>query len=103
MIRRPPESTRTDTLFPDTTLFRSRAHGDADIGLRQRRGIVDAIARHGDLAAFALKLPDDARLVLRKHVGADLVDAEPRGDGPRSSLIFPVGPHDAQATRLKRL
>src|SRR3546814_4790326 len=23
MIRRPPESTRTDTLFPDTTLFRS--------------------------------------------------------------------------------
>src|SRR3546814_20405882 len=28
MIRRPPRSTRTDTLFPYTTLFRSRA-GDA--------------------------------------------------------------------------
>src|SRR3546814_8408653 len=26
MIRRPPRSTRTDTLFPDTTLFRSVAH-----------------------------------------------------------------------------
>src|SRR3546814_3877105 len=26
MIRRPPRSTRTDTLFPDTTLFRSRNH-----------------------------------------------------------------------------
>src|SRR3546814_17102752 len=25
MIRRPPRSTRTDTLFPDTTLFRSAA------------------------------------------------------------------------------
>src|SRR3546814_6697548 len=25
MIRRPPRSTRTDTLFPDTTLFRSRS------------------------------------------------------------------------------
>src|SRR3546814_8856279 len=25
MIRRPPRSTRTDTLFPDTTLFRSNA------------------------------------------------------------------------------
>src|SRR3546814_16433402 len=24
MLRRPPRSTRTDTLFPDTTLFRSR-------------------------------------------------------------------------------
>src|SRR3546814_9299885 len=27
MIRRPPRSTRTDTLFPYTTLFRSRAQG----------------------------------------------------------------------------
>src|SRR3546814_10329823 len=26
MIRRPPRSTRTDTLFPYTTLFRSRAY-----------------------------------------------------------------------------
>src|SRR3546814_15747940 len=28
MIRRPPRSTRTDTLFPYTTLFRSRAWAD---------------------------------------------------------------------------
>src|SRR3546814_13241778 len=27
MIRRPPRSTRTDTLFPYTTLFRSRSSG----------------------------------------------------------------------------
>src|SRR3546814_18357997 len=27
MIRRPPRSTRTDTLFPYTTLFRSSANG----------------------------------------------------------------------------
>src|SRR3546814_15444034 len=32
MIRRPPRSTRTDTLFPYTTLFRSRRErGAADI------------------------------------------------------------------------
>src|SRR3546814_9127893 len=30
MIRRPPRSTRTDTLFPYTTLFRSVAEPDAD-------------------------------------------------------------------------
>src|SRR3546814_5408390 len=31
MIRRPPRSTRTDTLFPYTTLFRSKTFGfDAD-------------------------------------------------------------------------
>src|SRR3546814_2476458 len=28
MIRRPPRSTRTDTLFPYTTLFRSRGPGE---------------------------------------------------------------------------
>src|SRR3546814_20905937 len=34
MIRRPPRSTRTDTLFPYTTLFRSRSRGvDGDPAL----------------------------------------------------------------------
>src|SRR3546814_21179768 len=31
MIRRPPRSTRTDTLFPYTTLFRSRCRATAPI------------------------------------------------------------------------
>src|SRR3546814_6049382 len=35
MIRRPPRSTRTDTLFPYTTLFRSRIHGGTG---HRRRG-----------------------------------------------------------------
>src|SRR3546814_13502330 len=34
MIRRPPRSTRTDTLFPYTTLFRSE-QPDADRGARR--------------------------------------------------------------------
>src|SRR3546814_1320597 len=34
MIRRPPRSTRTDTLFPYTTLFRSDARPLAAVGLR---------------------------------------------------------------------
>src|SRR3546814_14579868 len=44
MIRRPPRSTRTDTLFPYTTLFRSEGteHSERDVYLRQaawiRRG-----------------------------------------------------------------
>src|SRR3546814_20750887 len=33
MIRRPPRSTRTDTLFPYTTLFRSHRH--IEVGDRQ--------------------------------------------------------------------
>src|SRR3546814_3841998 len=31
MIRRPPRSTRTDTLFPYTTLFRSRSLADREL------------------------------------------------------------------------
>src|SRR3546814_20544778 len=43
MIRRPPRSTRTDTLFPYTTLFRSFQRPrakilDQDIGLRREIG-----------------------------------------------------------------
>src|SRR3546814_1587483 len=46
MIRRPPRSTRTDTLFPYTTLFRSEAAGSRVEGLRDaaeddRRRAVD--------------------------------------------------------------
>src|SRR3546814_1355462 len=37
MIRRPPRSTRTDTLFPYTTLFRSRGlRGEAHPCVRRR-------------------------------------------------------------------
>src|SRR3546814_8211989 len=32
MMRRPPNSTRTDTLFPDTTLFRSQLAGNPAAG-----------------------------------------------------------------------
>src|SRR3546814_2395245 len=47
MIRRPPRSTRTDTLFPYTTLFRSRRQGPGlrtDPGGRRgrRRGLRSA-------------------------------------------------------------
>src|SRR3546814_3165148 len=44
MIRRPPRSTRTDTLFPYTTLFRSIPGGGVEGGLREldRRDV-----RHG--------------------------------------------------------
>src|SRR3546814_10836635 len=50
MIRRPPRSTRTDTLFPYTTLFRSRAVFDA---VEQAR--VEAIGSNR-MAGVALNL-----------------------------------------------
>src|SRR3546814_6075036 len=45
MKRRPPRSTRTDTLFPYTTLFRS---GQRTVERRSHLGRHDRISRHGD-------------------------------------------------------
>src|SRR3546814_16076612 len=42
MIRRPPRSTRTDTLFPYTTLFRSGAEG-AMLALEEMREVAAAL------------------------------------------------------------
>src|SRR3546814_14695205 len=40
MIRRPPRSTRTDTLFPYTTLFRSNVAAITRVTTRYRNGLV---------------------------------------------------------------
>src|SRR3546814_3780520 len=53
MIRRPPRSTRTDTLFPYTTLFRSfrvaraqrRDHQEAGVGLGHHDALLDHLRR----------------------------------------------------------
>src|SRR3546814_4714382 len=80
MIRRPPRSTRTDTLFPYTTLFRSfmaNIHEHAvlsDVLERQGSGYV---GRHGDdvmtannaqWVGFSMEVgPDGALYVLDWH------------------------------------
>src|SRR3546814_7385776 len=58
MIRRPPRSTRTDTLFPYTTLFRSlpAATGVADLFLPQGLMITRTVS-HYKPSLGGLKLP----------------------------------------------
>src|SRR3546814_4888717 len=57
MIRRPPRSTRTDTLFPYTTLFRSRILG-------QRHPLLDRRLHRDHLK----HLTDDRCDVVRRHI-----------------------------------
>src|SRR3546814_11867527 len=74
MIRRPPGSKRTDTLFPYTTLFRS----DRDRGLA---GL--AVADN----QFALAAADGDEGVERLHAGLDgFVDRGARDDPRRLDL-----------------
>src|SRR3546814_1032363 len=49
MIRRPPRSTRTDTLFPYTTLFRSLPPDDASI---PENGIVAAMLVNNEVGTI---------------------------------------------------
>src|SRR3546814_10312618 len=73
MIRRPPRSTRTDTPFPYTSLFRSvhcrelrklgddvvrRMEQDASMGLAEHGGVVVGIARGNDAVVEALQRND---------------------------------------------
>src|SRR3546814_12849804 len=57
MIRRPPKSTRTDTLFPYTTLFRSRG-----IALGRKSWLFCGSDRGGQRAAVMYSLIATARL-----------------------------------------
>src|SRR3546814_3028110 len=63
MIRRPPRSTRTDTLFPDTTLFRSDVAmmGDA---IEQRGGHLGIAEHGGPFAEREVGGDDDAGLLV---------------------------------------
>src|SRR3546814_11563216 len=87
MIRRPPRSTRTDTLFPYTTLFRSagaaaaarRRLAGAAHGIEAVRALGDA--RH-DLALGDAVAAADFRLVGKRRNGGLRVRRAPsRGEG----------------------
>ena len=52
------------------------AHGDADLGLGERRRIIDAVTRHGDEAPLILELLDGGGLLIRQHLGHNIIDAE---------------------------
>src|SRR3546814_20563068 len=56
MIRRPPRSTRTDTLFPYTTLFRSRRRRR-----RRSRRVVDRLPANAARAQDGLRDDPDPR------------------------------------------
>src|SRR3546814_639829 len=66
MIRRPPRSTRTDTLFPYTTLFRSAAALDAGLDIRAGIGFIDTQVTRSVVAGVVKGsvLPNSPRLTL---------------------------------------
>src|SRR3546814_16051744 len=82
MLRRPPRSTRTDTLCPYTTLFRSSDAGPAGqlaVGLRHVGGpALLAADDHLDLVADVVKRVEHREIALSRNAEdrVDAVDAE---------------------------
>src|SRR3546814_14139182 len=89
MIRRPPRSTRTDTLFPYTTLFRSDIARDADA-----EDMVHHIAAQcpaGVEMAFAAARDARIHQYLRRGHGGGAEEDEARGDHLRLPGLREIG------------
>src|SRR3546814_3647595 len=99
MIRRPPRSTRTDTLFPYTTLFRSQRH------MRPRRGPRLVSGRRHPLLARrhgAEALRPDARRAAGTRLGA-AEDARQFRLAPRQRHDLRLPEPDRKSTRLNSI
>src|SRR3546814_17320074 len=94
MIRRPPRSTRTDTLFPCTTLFRSLR-----IPALARLDHLDERGGRGDVRPFE-RAGDDPRLGI---VGQDAAVPYPEQAVQPLDDVRPGGTGDAEAIDLLRL
>src|SRR3546814_11314930 len=84
MIRRPPRSTRTDTLFPYTTLFRASRRADRRRYRRHRR--LQRVPHDRRDALRIAPAPEDlaeCRMepALELLLGADRLSAARRADG----------------------
>src|SRR3546814_11962429 len=88
MIRRPPRSTRTDTLFPYTTLFRSRLE---EVALDEAsKALADAVLVAGDNGGLRDR---QAERVTEQGGDGEPVGqpADQRRLGARSQQIAPEG------------
>ena len=71
-----------------------------EVGLGERRRVVDAVADHRHDAALGLQAADHVGLAGRQHLGDHLVDADLGGDRARGRLVVAGQQHGPQAERL---
>src|SRR3546814_14513995 len=88
MIPRPPRSTRTDTLFPYTTLFRSES--DRDLGRGRAVGKAAAV----DLAAH---LPQPERARGQPHLAVEILGRARGDDVDRAGEVVLAEQHALRA------
>src|SRR3546814_975268 len=99
MIRRPPRSTRTDTLFPYTTLFRSDWRGRCSAGW----GHTGAIGRYAPRGAFGWRseIPEGSDPAEGVAIGGDA--AHRREGQMRRDEILRSEEHTSELQSLMRI
>src|SRR3546814_5811683 len=111
MIRRPPRSTRTDTLFPYTTLFRSAsgsisghdydARGNVVTTLRwATRPVLAEYTEDAVAAAVALLPAADDQLTRLVYDAADRLRFTIDATGALSESTYDAAGKDRKSTRL---
>src|SRR3546814_19505574 len=104
MIRRPPRSTRTDTLFPYTTLFRSVAqHRRAERGVHEPGAAASTDRHRGSALAPPCRVePAGLRLLHAPRVEQNRPIAGGSSVAPmlegRQALVCVEGDHPASLT-----
>src|SRR3546814_7927390 len=103
MLRRPPRSTRTDTLFPYTTLFRSaEAVGERDDGADDRDRFDAALRGADDESPVDLDRRElrFAKIAERRIAGAEIVERQ--ADAERDQLVEQLRRAAAVAQQIGR-
>src|SRR3546814_20587881 len=109
MIRRPPRATRTDTLFPYTTLFRSRQAFE-DFGLpfaaradRHRNLFHRVVFAHAVYEGIAADLDDgNLRRQQRLPFGALDLDLHQHARAQRAISVVEVAAHGHRTSAIGR-
>ena len=76
---------------------RTGPNGDADVRLREGRGIVHAIARHGHYESTSLHLPDLGGFLVRQNLGEVIIQVQLAGDPASHRLGIPRDHHRLNA------
>src|SRR3546814_17351915 len=85
MVRRPPRSTRTDTPFPDPTLFRSGRIGFPDYALQNN---------NANIRRLKARIPRVEAIQNADEMQEQFGDIEYREQDGRVWLVFPGKPAD---------
>ena len=79
-----------------------RADGKSHIGASEGGRVVDAVADHGNGAAFGAKARDTLLLVLRQDLGEDAINADTARDGGCRLAVVARQEHDLHPARAER-